>query len=128
MLARIGLGELLWSLFVIYLMIMYFVIVFSIIADIFRSDMSGGKKAVWAVLLFFFPVVTMIVYLIKNGDSMGKRNMEAAQRQKDLTDSYIREAAGTGNAASELEKAKSLLDSGAIDADDYAKLKAKILA
>ena len=127
MLARIGLGELLWSLFVIYLMIMYFVIVFSIIADIFRSDMSGGKKAVWTILLFFFPVITMIVYLIKNGDSMGKRNMEAAQRQKEMTDNYIREAAGTGNAASELEKAKSLLDSGAIDAADYAKLKAKIL-
>jgi Phospholipase_D-nuclease N-terminal/Short C-terminal domain len=127
MIARIGLGELLWSLFVLYLMVMYFVVVFSIITDIFRSDMSGGKKAMWSALLFFFPIITMIVYLIKNGDSMGKRNLQAMQRQKDMTDTYIREAAGTGGAASELEKAKSLLDSGAIDADDYAKLKAKIL-
>jgi hypothetical protein len=122
MIARIGLGELLWSLFVLYLMVMYFVVVFSIITDIFRSDMSGGKKAMWSALLFFFPIITMIVYLIKNGDSMGKRNLQAMQRQKDMTDSYIREAAGTGGAASELATAKSLLDSGAIDADDYAKL------
>lgn len=128
MLARIGLGELLWSLLVLYFMVMYLVITFSIITDIFRSDMSGGKKALWAAALFFFPVITMIVYLVKNGESMAKRNVKAVEQQKELTDAYIREAAGTGGPASELEKAKALLDSGAIDADDYAKLKARILA
>jgi len=46
---------------------------------------------------------------------MGKRSMAAALRQKDLTDRYIRDAAGTGGSASELEKAKGLLDSGAIE-------------
>lgn len=128
MLARIGLGELLWSLLVLYIMVMYLITTFSIITDIFRSDMSGGKKAMWSALLFFFPIITMIVYLVKNGDSMAKRNMKALQQQKDVTDAYIREAAGTGGPASELEKAKALLDAGVIDADDYAKLKARILA
>ena len=128
MLARIGLGELLWSLLVLYLMVMYLIITFSIITDIFRSDISGGKKALWAAALFFFPVITMIVYLVKNGDAMAKRNVKVVQQQKEYTDAYIREAAGTGGPASELEKAKALLDSGAIDADDYAKLKARILA
>lgn len=127
MIANIGLGELLWSLLLLYFMVMYFIVSFTIVLDIFRSDMSGGKKAVWFVLWLFLPVITMIVYLIKHGDDLAKRNLLAAKRQKDMTDTYIREAAGTGGAASELEKAKSLLDSGAIDADDYAKLKAKIL-
>ena len=45
MLAELGLGELLWSLLVIYLMVMYLVIVFTVIFDIFRSeDLSGLKK------------------------------------------------------------------------------------
>lgn len=127
MLARIGLGELLWSLLVLYLMVMYLIITFSIITDIFRSDMSGGKKALWAAALFFFPVITMIVYLVKNGDAMSRRNLRAVEQQKQLTDAYIRDAAGTGGPASELEKAKSLLDNGVIDADDYARLKARIL-
>lgn len=127
MLARIGLGELLWSLLVLYFMVMYLVITFSIITDIFRSDMSGGKKALWSAALFFFPVITMIVYLVKHGEGMSKRNLRSLQQQKEMTDAYIREAAGTGGAASELEKAKALFDSGAIDADDYAKLKARIL-
>lgn len=127
MLARIGLGELLWSLLVIYIMVMYLVIVFTIIMDIFRSDMSGVMKAVWCVLLFFFPFITMVVYLVKHGGAMGRRNIEAAEQQKEATDNYIREVVGSGGPASELQTAKSLLDSGAITADEYASLKTKIL-
>ena len=128
MIARIGLGELLWSLLVLYFMVMYIIVSITIVIDIFRSDMSGKAKAVWAVCWLFFPIITMIVYLIKHGDDLAKRNLRAAQQQKEMTDAYIREAAGTGGAASELEKAKALHDSGAISADEYATLKAKILA
>lgn len=132
MLANIGLGELLWSLLVIYLMVMYFVIVFTVIFDVFRSDdLSGVKKALWAFALLFFPIITMLLYLIVRGGGMGQRSQAAAQAAKADTDAYIRSVAGnTGGAsvASELEKAKALLDSGAITAEDYANLKAKILA
>jgi hypothetical protein len=131
MLANIGLGELLWSLLVIYLMVMYFVIVFTVIFDVFRSDdLSGFKKALWAFALLLFPIITMLLYLIIRGGGMGQRSQAAAQAAKADTDAYIRSVAGSGsgNVASELEKAKALLDSGAITADDYANLKAKILA
>ncbi|MEY4231314.1 MAG: hypothetical protein RLZZ362_2163 [Actinomycetota bacterium] len=130
MLANIGLGELLWSLLVIYLMVMYFVIVFTVIFDVFRSDdLSGFKKALWAFALLFFPIITMLVYLIVRGNGMGQRSQAAAQAAKADTDAYIRSVAGGGGSvASELEKAKALLDSGAISAEDYAALKAKILA
>lgn len=129
MLANIGLGELLWSLLVIYLMVMYFVIVFTVIFDVFRSDdLSGFKKALWAFALLIFPIITMLLYLIIRGNGMGKRSQAAAQAAKADTDAYIRSVAGGGSVASELEKAKALLDSGAITADDYAALKAKILA
>lgn len=130
MLANIGLGELLWSLLVIYLMVMYFVIVFTVIFDVFRSDdLSGFKKALWAFALLFFPIITMLLYLIIRGGGMGQRSQAAAQAAKADTDAYIRSVAGGGSSvASELEKAKALLDSGAISADDYASLKAKILA
>ena len=130
MLANIGLGELLWSLLVIYLMVMYFVIVFTVIFDVFRSDdLSGFKKALWAFALLIFPIITMLLYLIIRGNGMGKRSQAAAQAAKADTDAYIRSVAGSGGSvATELEKAKALLDSGAISADDYAALKAKILA
>jgi hypothetical protein len=58
---------------------------------------------------------------------MAKRSMKEQQDAKAAFDDYVRQAAGTGGAASELANAKSLLDSGAISADEYAKLKAKII-
>jgi hypothetical protein len=129
MLGAFGLGELLWSLLVIYLMIMYFVIVFTVIVDIFRSeDLSGIKKAIWALALFFFPIITLIIYLVARGDGMGKRQMAVAQRNRQQTDEYIRSVATPGGAASEIERAKQLLDSGAISQAEYDALKAKALA
>ena len=127
MLANIGLGEILWSLLVIYVMIMYFMIMFTIIVDLFRShDVGGVAKAIWAVLLIFFPIFTMIAYLVTRGKGMAERNNKAAQAAKADTDNYIRSVAG--GTASELEKAKALLDSGAVSAAEYEALKAKILA
>ena len=43
-------------------------------------------------------------------------------------DEYVRQTAGTGGAASEIEKAKQLLDSGAITQAEFDAIKAKALA
>ena len=133
MLADIGLGELLWSLLVLYVMVMYLVIVITVIFDIFRSDdMSWVKKAIWVIALLLFPFVTLVVYLIARGDGLGQRNMAAAQRSKADSDDYIRSVAGSGGGsggiATELEKAKGLVDSGAITADEFAIIKTRLLA
>lgn len=130
MLAELGLGELLWSLLVIYLMVMYLVIVFTVIFDIFRSeDLSGLKKAIWVIALLMFPFVTLVVYLITRGDGLGQRNLSAAQPPKPTADDYIRSVAVTGGGvATEIEKAKGLLDSGAITADEFASIKSRLLS
>jgi hypothetical protein len=57
---------------------------------------------------------------------MAERNVKDAKVAREQTDDYIRSVAG--GPAGEIEKAKQLLDSGAIDADEYAALKAKALA
>jgi Short C-terminal domain/Phospholipase_D-nuclease N-terminal len=130
MLAELGLGELLWSLLVIYLMVMYLVIVFTVIFDIFRSDdLSGVKKAIWVIALLMFPFVTLVVYLITRGDGLGQRNLAAAQPPAPTADDYVRSAAVTGGGiATEIEKAKGLLDSGAITADEFAAIKSRLLS
>ena len=53
--------------------------------------------------------------------------MAAAQRAQARADEYIRSVAASSSPADEIARAKGLLDSGAISADEFEKLKAKAL-
>src|SRR6201991_8503 len=100
-----------------------------IIGDLFRRhDTSGWIKALWVIFLIVLPFVGVLVYLIANGHGMAERSAKQAQAQQAQFADYVQSVAGSGGggAASELEKAKQLLDSGAIDQAEYDKLKAKV--
>lgn len=123
-----SLGELLWSLLVLFFMIIYFMMLFYVIVDVFRRhDASGGKKAMWLIFLLIAPLVGLLAYMITNSEGMASRNVKHAQQQQEQFDSYVRQTAGGGSAA-EIEKAKGLLDSGAITQDEFNALKAKALS
>src|SRR4051794_4558450 len=101
-----SLGEFLWSLLVIFFMVIYFMMLFYVIVDIFRRhDASGGKKALWLLFLLIFPLVGLLAYMITNSEAMAKRNVSAAKQQQDQFDSYVRQTAGGGGSAAEIEKA-----------------------
>ena len=123
----LSLGEFLWSLLVIFFMVVYFMMLFQVIVDVFRrKDASGGKKALWLIALLIFPLVGLLAYMFTNGDSMTSRNVQEMQRSQERFDDYVRETAG--GSASEIEKAKGLLDSGAISQAEFDRLKSKALA
>lgn len=128
MLAAIGLGELLWSLLVLFLMVQYLLLLFTVVIDVFRSDdLTGVGKAGWALGLFFFPLIAMVAYLVTRGAGIGPRTDASARRRRDTVDEYIRDVARTAAPASELQAAKSLLDNGTITAVEFETLKARIL-
>jgi hypothetical protein len=58
---------------------------------------------------------------------MTERRMKDVATSQAQFDQYVRDTAGSGGAASEIEKAKSLLDSGAINQQEFDALKAKAL-
>jgi len=123
----LSLGEFLWSLLVIFFMVVYFMMLFQVIVDVFRrKDASGGKKALWLITLLIFPLLGLLAYMFTNGDSMTSRNVQEVQRSQERFDDYVRETAG--GSASEIEKAKGLLDSGAISQAEFDRLKSKALA
>jgi hypothetical protein len=68
------------------------------------------------------------VYLIVNHDGMAERKMKESQAARAQFDDYVRTTAGSGGAAAEIEKAKQLLDSGAINQGEFDAIKAKALA
>ncbi len=131
-LADIDLGGVLWSLLVIFFMVIYFMIIFSIFGDLFRSkDMGGVAKALWVLFIFVFMFVGPFVYLIVRGSGMSERALSSqvdAQRQvQDYAQAVVAQTGGASPAA-DIEKAKALLDSGAITAEEFQALKAKALS
>ena len=117
-----------WTTFLIFAFVAYFLILISIVTDIFRDRaLAGGYKALWILFLVLVPYLTAFIYLIARGNSMAERQLEANQRGRQATNDYIREVVGSGP-SSEISHAKTLLDSGTITADEFAALKAKALA
>jgi preprotein translocase subunit YajC len=121
--------DVLWSMLVFFVWIAWFLLLFHVIGDIFRRrDASGGKKTLWIIFVLFVPFLGVFVYLIANSDDMTQRRMEEAQVAQSQMDEYVRTTAGSGGAAAEIEKAKGLLDSGAITQAEFDAIKSKALA
>ena len=121
--------EVLWTLLIFFLWVMWFWLLIVIIGDVFRRhDIGGGKKTIWLIFILFVPFIGVLAYVLANSDGMAERNMERARSQRAQMDDYVRETAGSGGAAAEIDKAKQLLDSGAITQAEFDAIKAKALA
>jgi hypothetical protein len=121
--------DVLWSMLVFFVWIAWFLLLFHVIGDVFRRrDVSGGKKTLWLIFLLFVPFLGVFVYLIANSDDMARRSIEQAEASRAQMDDYVRTTAGSGGAAAEIEKAKGLLDSGAITQAEFDAIKSKALA
>jgi len=122
--------DVLWTMIVIFAWVIWFWLLITVFADLFRRhDTSGGMKALWVVFVIVLPFLGVLIYLIANGSGMAERNMKQAQASQAQMDDYIRNVSGGGGgAAAEIERAKGLLDSGAITQAEYDSIKQKALA
>ena len=121
-------GQFLWSLLVIFFMIMYFMILFSVVIDLFRNHQMGGfAKALWIIFLLCIPFISLLVYVIVYGKSMATRQQQAVTEAQQEQADYIKQVAGT-SPAGQIAQAQQLLNSGAISQDEFDKLKAKALS
>ena len=121
--------DVLWTLLVFFLWVMWFWLLIVIIGDVFRRrDIGGGKKTIWLIFILFVPFIGVLAYVLTNSDGMAERNLERARQDRARMDDYVRETAGSGGAAAEIDRAKQLLDSGAITQEEFQAIKAKALA
>ena len=119
-----------WSMLVFFVWVLWFILLFRVIIDIFsRHDIGGFSKVLWILFVILLPFLGVFVYLIAENDGMTQRAMAKAQAQQQQMDEYVRTTAGSGGgAAAEIDKAKQLLDSGAITQAEFDAIKAKALA
>jgi hypothetical protein len=118
----------LWDILIVFAWILFIWVAIVVFTDLFRRrDLSGWAKAGWVILIVILPWIGVLAYLIFNHDGMAERNEKQAQAGQAQFDQYVRDAAGKGGPASEIETAKKLLDSGAITQAEFDAIKAKVL-
>jgi hypothetical protein len=119
-----------WTMIIFFCWVAWIWVLIVIISDLFRRhDTSGWIKALWVIFLIVLPFLGVLIYLIANGSGMSRRQADSVRASQEQFDTYVQSVAGAGGGhASELAKAKELLDSGAINQQEYDQLKAKVLA
>ena len=117
-----------WTILIFFSWVVWIWFAVTVLIDLFgRHDLSGWAKAAWVVFVIVFPFLGVLSYLIVNHAGMAeRRNKDVAASQAQFDD-YVRKAAGTGGPASEIEKAKRLLDDGTITQEEFDAIKARVL-
>jgi hypothetical protein len=120
-----------WSMLLFFLWIMWFVLLFRVVVDIFRDDeLSGWGKTGWLVFTILLPFLGVFVYVIVRGKNMGRREIAQARAQQDAFDARVREAAGgTGrpSSADELSKLSEIRARGDITDEEFRRAKELVL-
>jgi hypothetical protein len=109
-----------------FLWIMWFMLLFRVVADLFRDrSLSGWAKAGWLLFVCVLPFLGVFVYLIARGKEMASRSIEQAQESEQAFKDYVREAAGTDT--DQLAKLADLREQGTLTDSEFQKAKEKIL-
>ena len=107
----------------IFVFIVWFWLLISVAADLFRRhDISGWVKAIWVIAWIVVPYLGVLAYLIFQGRGMAERNVQQAQQARD----ELRRVVGF-SAADEIEKLDRLKKAGSISDAEFARLRAQLV-
>lgn len=122
--------DLIWTMLVFFGWVIWFWMLIVIFGDLFhRPDTSGWMKALWTIVLIVLPFIGVLIYLIAEGKHMAERREARARTAQSHLDDYIRSVSTPSDGATDqIAKAKKLLDDGAINENEYDKIKQKSLA
>ncbi|MDX2541772.1 SHOCT domain-containing protein [Streptomyces sp. WI04-05B] len=120
-----------WTMMWIFLWILWIILLFRVVGDVFRDDsLSGLGKTVWTFFLIITPFLGIFVYLIARGRDMGKREQQSARARQESLDAYFRArpgSASTGGPADELTKLSELRSKGVLTETEFQHAKQKVL-
>jgi hypothetical protein len=120
-----------WTMILFFAWVAWIWVLVILLSDVFRRDISGWAKAGWCIFLIVLPFIGTLTYLIAHGKGMTERRIRDQQVAQASFDDYVRSVAsdgGSAGSASEIERAKALLENGTIDQGEFERLKAKALA
>jgi Short C-terminal domain/Phospholipase_D-nuclease N-terminal len=118
-----------WTMLIFVMWVIWIWIVVLVFMDLFRrTDVSGWGKAAWTLFVILLPYLGVFVYLVSQGKGMGERRAAEVRSSQAAFEGLVRDVATDGGPAGQIAEAKKLLDSGAINSEEYEQLKRKALA
>lgn len=123
--------DIVWFIIISFAFVAYLMVLFNILADVFRNKESSGlTKALWMLFLVVAPFLTAIVYLVTHGQGMAERQLAAQRQAMEAQSAYIKSVAGGSGPSpvDQIVQAKALLDANAISQEEFEAIKAKALA
>ncbi len=115
-------GAFVWAV-AIFLFVMWFWLLITIVSDLFRRrDVGGFAKVLWIIFLLLLPLLGVLAYVLTQSRGMSERHVANVSRARE----ELREFVGV-SAADELVKLDKLKADGAISADEYARLRARVI-
>jgi hypothetical protein len=125
-------GSFLLAIFEFFILLAWFMCLWWIFGDLFRSkDVGAVAKTFWVLFIIILPILGMLIYLIVRGHGMNARALESQRELQERQAEYIKSVSGSSagsSTADQIASAKALLDSGAITQQEFDQLKAKALA
>jgi Short C-terminal domain/Phospholipase_D-nuclease N-terminal len=119
--------DVLWTIVIFFAWVIFIWVAITVLIDVFRRrDIGGWAKAAWVVVVIVLPFLGVLIYLVTQHDGMRERSETEVKAQRQALDQYVRETAG--GPASEIAKAKELLEAGAITQEEFDAIKAKALS
>ncbi|HET6185013.1 MAG TPA: PLDc N-terminal domain-containing protein [Acetobacteraceae bacterium] len=111
------------DLFAVFLFVVWFWLLITIFGDLFRrGDISGFGKILWVIVLLVLPYLGIFAYLVSQGRGMAERDEAEARQVRDK----LRQVVGY-SVAEEIERLERLKDAGTISAQEYARLRARVV-
>jgi hypothetical protein len=119
--------DVLWTIIIFFAWVIFIWVAITVLIDVFRRhDIGGWAKAAWVVLVIVLPFLGVLIYLVTQHDGMRERSETEMKAQRQALDQYVRDTAG--GPASEIAKAKELLEAGSITQEEFDAIKAKALS
>jgi hypothetical protein len=119
--------DLFWAMLWFFLFVLWIWLLFAVFADLFRSEMSGWGKALWAIFLIVVPFFGVFMYLIVHGGTMQERSTKQAVDTERAQRDYIKTVAGSHSTADEIGKLAELHDQGVLSDAEFNSKKAALL-
>jgi hypothetical protein len=121
--------EVFWTMLIFFAFVVWLWILFTVLGDIFRRhDTSGFAKVLWIIFIVVLPYLGVFIYLIAEQRGMAERAQERQKAAQAHFEDYVQSVSPKPDPTEQINKAKSLLDSGSITQEEFERLKQSALS